>query len=167
MKFYFEHSRYLSCKLFGKRCRRNNHRKKLILLLIELKSLAVIQNKAAYPIDKCISIFILKRRWEEHSLEFVQFCKLRSHILDSWGVGADTVRKQSLTLHLLWKPAPSLLCNGLPQKDVEEFWVQKKNVLSRKLFCEEVEENCEFYCQRQHRNAAPRVIVLQRMSPER
>ena len=55
-------------------------RGKLILLLIELKSLAIIQTKAAYPIGICVSIFILEGRFEEHSLESV----FSRYFLDSW-----------------------------------------------------------------------------------
>lgn len=53
-------------------------------------------------------------------------------------------------------------CGGV--LDAEEKCFVKKNVLWNS---KEVKENCEFYCQGQNRNAAPRVMLLQRMSPER
>lgn len=45
----------------------------IFLLLIVLKSLAVIQNKVANPIDLYVSIFILRAVFEKHGLEFVLF----------------------------------------------------------------------------------------------
>lgn len=43
--------------------------KTLILLLVELKALAVIQKKATYSTNICVSIFILEGRCKEHSSE--------------------------------------------------------------------------------------------------